>query len=636
MKRNRIIQSIIISIIILTAVSWKNSIISKAEFIKRETPPKLNEENYDKISNPYMQAGLFDNGNCTWYAWGRAAEILGYELPNQYMQRTTNVASHKRSFRGNAKHWWYDNQELYNNDNGFKYGNEPKQGAIAVWDGCGGSGCNAGHVAMVEEISGDNVVLTESSFGGVWYSNSYWGLREYTIKQLLNMTCNICKNKMTFLGYIYLTEEDNIEYGIEFSIYLGSYYSNIDTIVNWYLEYSKGETEKPDNVKYEVTATSKYNKKQVFKDFTSETSINLGKLPAGEYEIKVVMYLSDNKKIAEGVTDIRVYSPQIDFNPILANKYKGKAEIGWWSSRRLYTSLLKVEIGQKFNIRKMVGKYYAASEGVSFSELPKDSKCTYKSSNTKIATVDKKGNVTPKKTGKVDITVSTEGWSGSCEIRVSKKSITVKKDVKDAVRKIKEIDSKYKKISKSNRYKALNDINKLENYFEKLTKKYGEMELKRGGRTIAPIGVVSSGKNKNKLIIANRCDYSRYGKLNEYLNGLYKNKKHYEKIKSVNAKSNSKTIKVTLKKKLSSDTVFYYLALSNRDINPNTKKDSKSSVTYVKDIYKDGVGGKANSAKITLKPNSKTITIKTDKKLKKGKYRIGIFDTGEETTFSVK
>lgn len=103
------------------------SIGAAADYSPRKTAPDSDNRYYYSNINPFYAAGGLV-GQCTWYAFGRAYEILG-EYPNLS--------------RGNANQWYN-----YNKNGGyFDYGSEPRPGAIACYD-------NApyGHVAVVEEI----------------------------------------------------------------------------------------------------------------------------------------------------------------------------------------------------------------------------------------------------------------------------------------------------------------------------------------------------------------------------------------------------------------------------------------------------------------------------------------------------
>ena len=97
------------------------------DFTPRTTAPDSNNEYYYSNINPFYAAGGLV-GQCTWYAFGRAYEILG-TYPNLS--------------RGNAINWYN-----FNVSNGYySYGSEPRVGAIVCYDNSPN-----GHVAVVEEI----------------------------------------------------------------------------------------------------------------------------------------------------------------------------------------------------------------------------------------------------------------------------------------------------------------------------------------------------------------------------------------------------------------------------------------------------------------------------------------------------
>ncbi|MBQ6845145.1 MAG: InlB B-repeat-containing protein [Agathobacter sp.] len=169
-----------------------------SNFIPRTTAPSFSDTYYNSTDNPFGTGN--GTGNCTWYAFGRAYEILG----------------EKPVFRENAKEWWKYREYYagYSTDV-----NQPRVGAIVVW----GSSNEYGHVAVIEEILPDGrIVCSESSYGGVWYSKytkpqntslgtcnwygnavKHWGSIAMTAEQVLNQE-DASKNKLGFIGYIYL------------------------------------------------------------------------------------------------------------------------------------------------------------------------------------------------------------------------------------------------------------------------------------------------------------------------------------------------------------------------------------------------------------------------------------------------
>lgn len=142
---------------------------ASAKFTPRLTAPATNNAYYYSRANAYYPDYLMPN--CTAYAWGRAYEILG-SIPNLS--------------RGDAFQWWGYNAGKYAS------GQTPRVGAIVCWGSPEGLG--KGHVAVVEEMNGDTLTLSESSWGG-----------------FLFRTRQINKNNMGagFQGYIYLGDFSN-------------------------------------------------------------------------------------------------------------------------------------------------------------------------------------------------------------------------------------------------------------------------------------------------------------------------------------------------------------------------------------------------------------------------------------------
>ena len=96
-----------------------------------------NNERWYSTGNPYYPA--YQMPNCTCYAYGRFWEILGHN-PNMPT--------------GNGEQWW-------TNINSYPKGQTPQLGAIACWDG--GAGYD-GHVAIVEEITDEGIVTSNSGY----------------------------------------------------------------------------------------------------------------------------------------------------------------------------------------------------------------------------------------------------------------------------------------------------------------------------------------------------------------------------------------------------------------------------------------------------------------------------------------
>lgn len=122
----------------LTSVG-NNSLLVQG-FVKRTTKPSKTDYWFrDGIGNAGYS--MWSNGgNCTFYAWGRASEILG----RKYDGATGNGSD-------------YGNQ-----DGKYKTGSKPRQGAIITWSKAGAPG----HVAIVEDVSADG--------NTIWTSESGW------------------------------------------------------------------------------------------------------------------------------------------------------------------------------------------------------------------------------------------------------------------------------------------------------------------------------------------------------------------------------------------------------------------------------------------------------------------------------
>ncbi len=123
---------IIISIFPMSALA--------GEFEPRLTAPSRSNAYYNRELNVFSQTG-YGMPNCTAYAFGRVYEITGEEPLIK---------------RGNAGNWYSINKK-----NGYyEYGSEPKLGAIACW---------SNHVAVVEDIDGDMVTVSQSHWRSTYF-----------------------------------------------------------------------------------------------------------------------------------------------------------------------------------------------------------------------------------------------------------------------------------------------------------------------------------------------------------------------------------------------------------------------------------------------------------------------------------
>lgn len=167
MKRRGISVLLIICLIstLLVQAQVKPLEVSAAgSFTIRTSMPKLDDKNakyYYSDLNRFWKAGrlapdfkyykgIMDDGktggyvwgNCTWWAYSRASEVLGEPLnPN---------------LRGNAGDWWSCNKK----GNYYPYGSVPKAGAIVVY---------RTHVAFVEKVVKGQIYVSESG----WQTRTY-------------------------------------------------------------------------------------------------------------------------------------------------------------------------------------------------------------------------------------------------------------------------------------------------------------------------------------------------------------------------------------------------------------------------------------------------------------------------------
>lgn len=118
-------------------------------FVQRTTAP-TEADVWFYENNPFYHSG-YGLPNCTCYAWGRFAELMG-SYPNLSLD--------------NAENW-------FAKADGYTRGSTPRLGAVICWRkgeaGVGSDG--AGHVAIVEQINEDGSIVTSESG---WQSSRFW------------------------------------------------------------------------------------------------------------------------------------------------------------------------------------------------------------------------------------------------------------------------------------------------------------------------------------------------------------------------------------------------------------------------------------------------------------------------------
>lgn len=131
--------------------------------------------------NPYVTSAP-NEGNCTWYAWGRFWEC------GTPPTRPANKLGYLNGY-------YIDAQDWYGLSDGYSRGQTPKLGAVICYSGGAYSGL--GHVAVVEEINPDGtIVVSESGWSGYrWRLRTADPNNEYPYS---NPT-----DRYTFQGFIY-------------------------------------------------------------------------------------------------------------------------------------------------------------------------------------------------------------------------------------------------------------------------------------------------------------------------------------------------------------------------------------------------------------------------------------------------
>ena len=168
-------------------------------FSKRTGAPSNKDthdiEFYYSDNNASYRANTDLVGQCTWYAVGRANEILSAANSDLRLERAPH-----------AKNWYQDNIEQ--GASAFSYSpnvEEPKVGAIIVW-----SSNEFGHVAVVEAVNSDGTIdYSEANINSARSSTNPYGFRyqsnvSYT-ESGEGTISNIWKG-YSFVGYIYVIE----------------------------------------------------------------------------------------------------------------------------------------------------------------------------------------------------------------------------------------------------------------------------------------------------------------------------------------------------------------------------------------------------------------------------------------------
>lgn len=177
----KIISVLLCLIMVCSVVPFFGSKTEAANgFVPRTTVPETSNACYYNYScNPFYTSGLWTW--CTWYAYGRAYEILGHK-PDLSI--------------GAASQWYYDNISKVNNGGGYAYSSNyyaAKLGAVA---------CYENHVQIVEAVNSDGSPLYLSTGGYTGSKGNYFNNKDGWTQHTMFFYGN--DTTSGFLGYIYL------------------------------------------------------------------------------------------------------------------------------------------------------------------------------------------------------------------------------------------------------------------------------------------------------------------------------------------------------------------------------------------------------------------------------------------------
>ena len=172
MQKTKRVLSVLLAILMLVTVAMVGNLgITASALSPRTTAPASGSVYwYNQSYNPFAANYV---GQCTWYAWGRAYEILG---------------SRPNLSTGNAGQWYSDNISR----GAYSYGSTPRVGAIMVSQGPSGPG----HVSVVEVLYSNGTMLI---------SEYNWRIsRGFSTETISQFSAGSKRGNQTVLGYIYL------------------------------------------------------------------------------------------------------------------------------------------------------------------------------------------------------------------------------------------------------------------------------------------------------------------------------------------------------------------------------------------------------------------------------------------------
>jgi hypothetical protein len=312
------------------------------------------------------------------------------------------------------------------------------------------------------------------------------------------------------------------------------------------------------------------------------------------------------------------------------------------------TGKLVLQVGQSIKIGALIDVH-----GTGNYSNPLDISGKFYTSNSKVASFDKNGILTARKSGKIKITCKCEGYKLRCNLTVLKKGSIKEANslaIKEFTKNVNALDKIVNKgINAKNCYTIYNRWVALDTQWFEIFYSYLDKNINMDGGFLTK---VKEGKNysttytyTNKLVVPAYYTYENIGeKLNMY---LYNEKTCFAsgmgvefKSTKITIKSAKETMKITVKlaNKITKKEFFKMWVSSE-----NGKKfgTSKEIITYIR-LYRKTENGcylTNNTVEATIKLSSNKIEMDVDGILSKGTYQF--YDDTYQTklitgTFKIK
>ena len=167
-----------------TLVAYNNN-----NYVTRTFQPESGNKHYFSNENSSYAGGF--TGQCTWYAFGRANEVLASAGSNL-----------KWTIWSDAGQWY--NQNIQMGSNAFEYSSDatkPRPGSIIVW----GQKGSWGHVGFVEKVNNDGTLdFTEANIGSARSNSNPYGWQYVANQTYEQIRTRWASAGYYFQGYIYM------------------------------------------------------------------------------------------------------------------------------------------------------------------------------------------------------------------------------------------------------------------------------------------------------------------------------------------------------------------------------------------------------------------------------------------------